>query len=125
MSGVSTEERELGTTFLPRFDAQGLIIAIAVDDATREILMVAYMNAEALEKSRETGLAHFWSRSRQALWLKGETSNNVLRIKEILVDCDQDALQLVVDPAGPACHTGAQSCFYRRLEGDVLNRIVE
>jgi len=125
MSGVSTEERELGTTFLPRFDAQGLIIAIAVDDATREILMVAYMNAEALEKTRETGLAHFWSRSRQALWLKGETSNNVLRIKEILVDCDQDALQLVVDPAGPACHTGAQSCFYRRLEGDALNRIVE
>ncbi|GGY97612.1 phosphoribosyl-AMP cyclohydrolase [Novosphingobium colocasiae] len=125
MSGVDTEERELGTTFLPRFDAQGLIIAIAVDHATREILMVAYMNAEALEKTRETGLAHFWSRSRQALWLKGETSNNVLRIKEILVDCDQDALQLVVEPAGPACHTGARSCFYRRLEGDVLNRIGE
>ncbi|WP_374413117.1 phosphoribosyl-AMP cyclohydrolase [Novosphingobium colocasiae] len=125
MLGVDTEERELGTTFLPRFDAQGLIIAIAVDHATREILMVAYMNAEALEKTRETGLAHFWSRSRQALWLKGETSNNMLRIKEILVDCDQDALQLVVEPAGPACHTGARSCFYRRLEGDGLNRVGE
>lgn len=125
MPGVSAEERELGATFLPRYDANGLIIAIAVDHATREILMVAYMNAEALEKTRQTGLAHFWSRSRKALWLKGETSNNVLRINEILVDCDQDALQLLVEPAGPACHTGARSCFYRRLDGDRLNRTGE
>ena len=125
MSDVSTRDRELGSAFLPRFDANGLLIAIATDHVTREILMVAYMNEEALARTRETGLAHFWSRSRGTLWLKGETSNNMLKVKEILVDCDQDALQLVVEPAGPACHTGARSCFYRRLDGDSLNRIAD
>lgn len=122
MNDVTTAERELGNTFLPRFDAQGLLIAIAVDATTKEILMVAYMDEEALAKTRETGLAHFHSRSRGKLWLKGETSGHFLRVEEIRVDCDQDALQLVVKPEGPACHTGATSCFYRRLDGDALMR---
>ena len=123
MSGVDAAERELGRVFLPRFDAQGLVIAIAVDADSREILMVAFMDSEALAKTRETGLAHFHSRSRGKLWLKGETSGHFLRVQEILVDCDQDALELIVRPEGPACHTGARSCFYRRLEGEELVRI--
>ena len=123
MSDLTSAERELGTAFLPRFDAQGLLIAIAVDSQTHAILMVAYMDAEALAKTRETGLAHFHSRSRGKLWLKGETSGHFLRVEDILVDCDQDALQLVVRPEGPACHTGAPSCFYRRLDGEVLERV--
>ncbi|MBF7011339.1 phosphoribosyl-AMP cyclohydrolase [Novosphingobium resinovorum] len=122
MTDVTAAERELGTAFLPRFDAQGLLIAIAVDSRSREILMVAYMDAEALAKTRETGLAHFHSRSRGKLWLKGETSGHSLRVEEIRVDCDQDALELLVTPEGPACHTGARSCFYRRLDGEVLER---
>ncbi|AOR75961.1 phosphoribosyl-AMP cyclohydrolase [Novosphingobium resinovorum] len=122
MTDVTAAERELGTAFLPRFDAQGLLIAIAVDSRSREILMVAYMDAEALAKTRETGLAHFHSRSRGKLWLKGETSGHFLRVEEIRVDCDQDALELLVTPEGPACHTGARSCFYRRLDGEVLER---
>ncbi|MBO9723683.1 MAG: phosphoribosyl-AMP cyclohydrolase [Novosphingobium sp.] len=125
MSEVSKAERELGTSFLPRFDAQGLLIAIAVDSQTRDILMVAYMNAEALEKTRETGLAHFHSRSRGKLWLKGETSGHFLRVEDVLVDCDQDAIELRVRPEGPACHTGARSCFYRKLSGDSLIRVSE
>lgn len=125
MSEVTASERELGTRFLPRFDASGLLIAIAVDAASREVLMVAYMDDEALQKTRETGLAHFHSRSRGKLWLKGETSGHFLRVQAIRVDCDQDALVLEVEPAGPACHTGARSCFYRRLEGDELVRIAD
>ena len=82
--------------------------------------MVAFMDAEALEKTRETGLAHFHSRSRGRLWMKGETSGHVLQGQEILVDCDQDALVIKAFPAGPACHTGAPTCFYRRLDGDTL-----
>ncbi len=113
-------DREKGSSFMPRFDAQGLLIAIAVDSATQEILMVAYMDAEALAKTRETGLAHFHSRSRGKLWLKGETSGHFLRVQETRVDCDQDALVMLVKPEGPACHTGATSCFYRKLEGDTL-----
>jgi phosphoribosyl-AMP cyclohydrolase len=123
MSDASSVERELGNTFLPRFDDKGLLIAIAVDSVSRDILMVAYMDSEALEKTRETGLAHFHSRSRGKLWLKGETSGHFLRVQEIRVDCDQDALMLVVKPEGPACHTGARSCFYRKLEGGELHRI--
>lgn len=123
MSNTAAADREQGSAFLPRFDAQGLLTAIAVDAATREILMVAFMDAEALAKTRETGLAHFHSRSRGRLWLKGETSGHFLRVEEIRVDCDQDALVMRVRPEGPACHTGATSCFYRRLEGDSLVRI--
>ena len=113
----SAPDREAGATFMPRFDDKGLLTAIAVDSASRDILMVAFMDAEALAKTRETGLAHFHSRSRGRLWMKGETSGHVLRVDEIRVDCDQDALVLIVRPEGPACHTGARTCFYRRLDG--------
>ena len=85
--------------------------------------MVAFMDREALDKTRETGLAHFHSRSRGRLWMKGESSGHVLRVERILVDCDQDALVVKAVPAGPACHTGAASCFYRALAGDTLSRI--
>lgn len=120
MSDTSAADREQGSVFMPRFDGQGLLTAIAVDSRTREILMVAFMDAEALAKTRETGLAHFHSRSRGRLWMKGESSGHVLRVEEIRVDCDQDALVILVKPEGPACHTGARSCFYRKLEGDRL-----
>jgi phosphoribosyl-AMP cyclohydrolase len=115
-------DREQGNAFLPRFDAQGLLTAVAVDVTTRAVLMVAFMDAEALAKTRETGLAHYHSRSRKQLWLKGESSGHYLKVEEILVDCDQDALVLLVQPAGPTCHTGETSCFYRRLDGDMLAR---
>ena len=99
-----------------KFDEKGLITAVLQHHTTREILMVAWMNAEALALTLQTGEAHFWSRSRQALWHKGGTSGNVQRVTEIRVDCDGDTLLLQVDPAGPACHTGAESCFFSQLE---------
>ena len=111
---------EAAGRFAPRFDAAGLLTAVAVDAASGEVLMLAHMDAEALAKTRETGLAHFHSRSRGRLWMKGETSGHTLRVVEIRVDCDQDAIVLRVEAAGPACHTGAMSCFYRVLEGDQL-----
>jgi phosphoribosyl-AMP cyclohydrolase len=114
---------EQGTVFKPRFDAQGLITAIAIDSVSKEVLMLAFMDEEALSKTRESGLAHFHSRSRGRLWLKGETSGHYLNVEEIRVDCDQDALVLLVRPEGPACHTGEVSCFYRRLDGNDLERI--
>ena len=95
---------------------------MAQEAASGEVLMVAFMDREALEATRATGLAHFHSRSRGKLWKKGETSGNVLKVEQILVDCDQDALVLKVRPAGPACHTGERSCFYRSLDGDELAR---
>jgi len=120
---TQTDDREQGTSFQPRFDANGLLTAVAVDAESREILMLAHMDAEALAKTRETGLAHFHSRSRGRLWMKGESSGHLLKVEQIRVDCDQDALVLIVRPAGPACHTGATSCFYRALDGDSLIRI--
>jgi phosphoribosyl-AMP cyclohydrolase len=99
------------------YDARGLIPAVAQDARTGEVLMLAWMSRESLRLSRETGEAHFFSRSRNRLWRKGEESGNVLRIQEIRVDCDADTLLLRVEPAGPACHTGERTCFYRRLEG--------
>jgi phosphoribosyl-AMP cyclohydrolase len=120
---TQTDDREQGTAFQPRFDANGLLAAVAVDAESREILMLAHMDAEALAMTRETGLAHFHSRSRGRLWMKGESSGHVLKVEQIRVDCDQDALVLIVRPAGPACHTGATSCFYRALDGDSLIRI--
>ena len=109
--------------FSPKFDAQGLLSAVVVDADSRRVLMVAFMDAEALAATRRTGLAHFHSRSRGRLWQKGETSGHVLAVEDILVDCDQDALVLCCRPAGPACHTGAASCFYRRLDGDGLKSL--
>lgn len=111
---------EHGFRFIPKFDANGLLSAVVTDATTREVLMVAFMDEEALTATRKTGLAHFHSRSRGKLWCKGETSGNMLRVREILVDCDQDAMILRCDPAGPTCHTGATSCFYRKLDGDRL-----
>jgi phosphoribosyl-AMP cyclohydrolase len=123
MISPGAQDLEQGSTFMPRYDSQGLIAAIAVDSASSAFLMMAWMDAEALARTRETGLAHFHSRSRGKLWLKGETSGNYLRVEEIRVDCDQDALLLLVRPDGPACHTGAASCFYRQLDGEVLKKI--
>ncbi|ANU08018.1 phosphoribosyl-AMP cyclohydrolase [Paraurantiacibacter namhicola] len=117
------QDRESGTAFLPKFDANGLLTAVVQHHRTGEILMLAHMNAEALAMTRETGRAHFYSRSRQSQWMKGESSGNVLEVREILVDCDQDALILKAEPAGPACHTGARSCFYRRLTDDGLEPV--
>jgi phosphoribosyl-AMP cyclohydrolase len=98
------------------FDQHGLIPAIVQDEATKDVLMVAWMNAEAYQRTQETSKAHFWSRSRNELWLKGATSGNFMHVRKILVDCDADTLLLLVNPAGPACHTGTRSCFYRKIE---------
>ncbi|KQT32583.1 phosphoribosyl-AMP cyclohydrolase [Sphingomonas sp. Leaf412] len=116
------DTRETGLDFAPKFDAAGLVTAVVTDRDGR-LLMVAHMNDEAIAATRVTGLATFWSRSRARLWVKGETSGNTLRVVEMRVDCDQDALWIVVDPAGPACHTGADSCFYRRIIDTGLERI--
>lgn len=112
------QSRDTSDRFLPRFDAAGLLTAIVVDADDGTLLMVAHMNGEAIRLTQETGQAHFWSRSRQAMWRKGETSGNGLSLVEMRVDCDQDALLLRVRPAGPACHTGRRSCFYRRVGTD-------
>lgn len=114
------ENRDTGLVLNPKFDADGLLTVIAVDAASGEPLMVAFMNDEALRLTLETREATFWSRSRGRLWKKGETSGNVLRVVEARIDCDQDAVWLRCEPAGPACHTGADSCFFRRIEGDRL-----
>lgn len=99
-----------------KFDKQGLLTGVVQDADSGQILMVAMMNQRAVELTLETRLAHFWSRSRQSLWLKGETSGNLLDVKQVLADCDGDALLLLVQPRGPACHTGEQSCFFTDLE---------
>jgi phosphoribosyl-AMP cyclohydrolase len=98
-----------------KFDASGLIPAIVQDAGTKDVLMLAYMNKESLQLTLESGATVFWSRSRKELWHKGATSGNVQRVVEIRVDCDQDTLLILVHPAGPACHTGKQTCFYRDL----------
>lgn len=100
----------------PNYNSDGLVTAIVQDASSREVLMLAWMNEEALLKTVETGEAHFWSRSRQQLWHKGATSGAVQHVREILIDCDQDAVLLLVDQEGAgACHTGRKSCFYRRV----------
>jgi len=98
----------------------GLVLAVVQDELSRDVLMCAYMNREALEKTVETGIAHFWSRSRQQLWKKGETSGHIQKVKEIRIDCDMDSLLLLVEQAGGACHMGYRSCFYRNLEGNII-----
>lgn len=99
-----------------RFDARGLIPAIVQDAATKEVLMMAYMNAASLRLTLERGETYFWSRSRGELWHKGATSGNIQKVVEIFVDCDADTLLIQVQPMGPACHTGERACFYRQLE---------
>ncbi|GAB4534284.1 MAG: phosphoribosyl-AMP cyclohydrolase [Roseibium sp.] len=117
---------EDGDLLMPKFDADGLIAAVVTDAASGEVLMVGYMNAEALKRTLETGEAWYWSRSRQGFWKKGETSGQVQSVHEILTDCDQDALVLKVSVAGngATCHTGYRSCFFRRLvKGDGAVRL--
>ena len=108
-----------------KYDAQGLIPAIAQDHVTGEVLMMAWMNAESLAQTLQSGAMTYWSRSRKAFWAKGESSGHVQKLVEMRVDCDQDALLLLVTPKGPACHTGATSCFYRRLDGDGLTALID
>lgn len=115
-----TSSETPGAPFTPKFDASGLLTAVVTDAGDGTVLMVAFMDAEALEATLRTSEAHFHSRSRGRLWKKGESSGNVLRVEHIRVDCDQDALVLACRPAGPTCHTGEQSCFYRRLDADGL-----
>jgi phosphoribosyl-AMP cyclohydrolase len=113
----SKTDIEEGTMFAPRFDADGLLPVVATSAATGEVLMLAYMNEEALARTIATGEAHYWSRSRNRLWRKGENSGNVQRVVELRTDCDQDALWLKVETGGTgaACHTGRRSCFYRAV----------
>jgi phosphoribosyl-AMP cyclohydrolase len=120
----SKEALEQGDTLAPRFDANGLVAAVATHADTGEVLMLAWMNAEALERTIATGEAHYFSRSRNELWHKGATSGQVQRVVEARIDCDQDAVWLKVRPQGDggACHTGARSCFYRAIEGGKLAR---
>ena len=116
-SPKNSDDLEEGVVLRPRFDAAGLITCVTSDAASGEVLMVAHMNAEALQKTVESGEAWYFSRSRNALWRKGETSGHVQRVREIRIDCDQDALWLRVEQAGgAACHTGRRSCFYRAVE---------
>ena len=101
---------------MPKFDEKGLIPAIIQDINTGQILMLGYMNEESLKKTRESGQVCFWSRSRQELWTKGGTSGNFLNVKNILIDCDEDAILIHADPVGPTCHTGNKSCCFRNLD---------
>lgn len=118
-----SDTRDTGLVLDPKYDAAGLITAVATDSATGEVLMLAHMNAEALAATVATREAHFWSRSRNRLWKKGESSGHVLHVTDIRIDCDQDAVWLTVNPVGPACHTGQRSCFFRRIEGDALSPV--
>ena len=115
--GDTAQDVENGAAFAPRFSVDGLLVCVAVDAHDGAVLMLAHMNAEALQKTLETGVVHYWSRSRKALWRKGDTSGQTQRLIELKVDCDQDALLARVEVGGDggACHTGRRSCFYRRV----------
>lgn len=112
------DQREEGTAFAPKFDAHGLVIAIAQEVGSGRVLMVAHMNAEALRLTIASGVAHYWSRSRKSIWKKGESSGELQKVVEMRTDCDQDAILLAVEQQGrgAACHTGRKSCFYRIVE---------
>jgi phosphoribosyl-AMP cyclohydrolase len=118
MVGAAANDLEEGLAFTPRFSADGLVSCVTIDAASGEVLMLAHMNAEAIEKTLATGVMHYWSRSRQKLWRKGDTSGQTQTVVELRVDCDQDALlaRVKVGGDGGACHTGRRSCFYRRVE---------
>lgn len=113
------------TRLAPKFGADGLIAAAATERTTGRLLMIAWMNAEALTKTLETGEAHYWSRSRGRLWRKGESSGHTQKVVEVRIDCDQDAVELVVEQEGAACHSGRRSCFYRRVAPDGALSFVE
>ena len=116
---VDGNDVEEGLTLQPKFDASGLVTCVATDAATGDVLMVAHMNEAALRETIESGEAWYFSRSRNALWRKGETSGHVQRVVEMRLDCDQDAIWIRVEQTGAACHTGRRSCFYRRVtEGE-------
>lgn len=119
---LSGDELEAGSVFAPRFDANGLVTAVTVEAETNEILMVAHMNADAIAETLRSGFATYWSRSRNTLWKKGESSGELQKLVEMRTDCDQDALIVVVEQTGrgAACHTGRKTCFYRtvQLDGD-------
>ena len=110
------KDEEATTVSGPKYDANGLVPTIVQDAETNEVLMMAYMNAESLALTLSTGETHFWSRSRGELWHKGATSGNIQSVVDVLVDCDADTLLIRVNPAGPACHTGNQTCFYRTIK---------
>lgn len=117
---------ETTSQLTPRYNPDGLIVAIVQESGTSEILMVAYMNQDALERTMETGQTHFWSRSRQELWHKGATSGDYQHVEEILIDCDQDAIIMKVRMAGDsACHTGKKTCFYRRIVNGEAGPLLE
>jgi len=118
MADAAANDLKEGLAFTPRFSADGLVTCVAVEAGSGEVLMLAHMNAEALERTLATGVMHYWSRSRQKLWRKGDTSGQVQTLVELRVDCDQDALlaRVKVGGDGGACHTGRRSCFYRRVE---------
>ncbi|WP_298257998.1 phosphoribosyl-AMP cyclohydrolase [Bradyrhizobium sp.] len=116
MSTSDSNDIEEGLSLLPKFDANGLVTCVAADAATSEVLMVAHMNEEALRRTIASGEAWYYSRSRGALWRKGETSGHIQRVVEMRVDCDQDAILIRVEQTGAACHTGRRSCFYRKVE---------
>ncbi|MBS0477838.1 MAG: phosphoribosyl-AMP cyclohydrolase [Proteobacteria bacterium] len=118
-----TDSRDTGLMLDPKWDSHGLVTAVVTDGDSGDVLMVAHMNAQALAATVASGEATFWSRSRGELWRKGATSGNTMRVREMRIDCDQDAVWLIVDAAGPACHTGARSCFYRRISGDGLEPV--
>tara|TARA_R110002020_G_scaffold10961_14_gene41609 strand:+ start:1194 stop:1652 length:459 start_codon:yes stop_codon:yes gene_type:complete len=115
-ASLSHDQIEEGAAFAPRFDSAGLVTVVTVEAGSNDVLMLAHMNAEALALTLQTGIAHYWSRSRGTLWKKGETSGELQEVVELRTDCDQDAMVLVVNQAGrgAACHTGRKSCFYRR-----------
>lgn len=117
-ASLSKQALEEGAAFTPRFSPDGLIVCVTVDDRSGAVLMLAHMNREALDKTLASGIMHYWSRSRGALWRKGDTSGQVQTLVELRVDCDQDALlaRVQVGGDGGACHTGRPSCFYRRVE---------
>ena len=116
MTTSADQQREEGLSFSPKFDASGLVTCVATDADSGEVLMVAHMNEEALNKTVATGEAWYFSRSRHALWRKGETSGQTQRVVEMRMDCDQDAVWIRVEQVGAACHTGRKSCFYRKVE---------
>lgn len=123
MTDKNKFDREAGSSLQLKYDANGLVTAVVTDESSGALLMVAHMNEQAFDLTRETGIAHFYSRSRQTLWKKGETSGNMLAVVEMRVDCDQDAIWVRARPAGPACHTGANSCFYRKVTADGLEAV--
>jgi phosphoribosyl-AMP cyclohydrolase len=115
--------RETGLQLDPKYDANGLMSAVVTDVADGTVLMVGFMNAEALAATRATGTVHFQSRSRGKLWQKGESSGHYLHVVEMRIDCDQDAIWVIARPDGPTCHTGERSCFYRRIGEDGLESL--